>query len=124
MLQRKYRNPVRKLCRQVVYILVTAYFEQKFISDFNVIEMISKSNFRIIETEFLMLIESSIANDEHLKILFIRRSHRYWTQRESIDIDFLTVQDNRFLALVLDFLKSIFKVYDNSWRKDQITSYI
>jgi len=77
MLQRKYRNPVRKLCRQVVYILVTAYFEQKFISDFNVIEMISKSNFRIIETEFLMLIESSIANDEHLKILFIRRSHRY-----------------------------------------------
>lgn len=70
-----------------------------------------------------MLIESSIANDEHFKIFFIRRSHRYWTQRESIDTDFLTVQDNRFLSLVLDFLKSIFKVYDNSWRKDQITSY-
>ena len=47
---------VRKLCRQVVCIVVTAYFVQKFINDLNVTEMIFKSNFWIVMTEFLMLI--------------------------------------------------------------------
>jgi len=71
-----------------------------------------------------MLVESVLSQTRSTSIVFIQRWHRYWTQRESIDIDFLTIQDDRFLSLVLDFLKSIFKFYVGGWKKDQITSLI
>ena len=81
MLQRKYRNPVRKLCRQVVCIVVTAYFVQKFINDFNVTEMRFKSNFRIVMTEFLMLITSNA----QFKIFFYPVIAQILNQKESIE---------------------------------------
>ena len=46
------------------------YIELRFISDFNVIETIFEINFRIKISEFLMLFEYSITDNEYFKFIF------------------------------------------------------